>query len=199
MRNRRCAYCKKKVPTETAKINGLKAFCSTDHAIAWLNTEKGAVTLKKAQKARDKEALEKMKPKGHWRREAQAAFNAYIRWRDRDKPCISCGEHRKQMHGGNYDAGHFIDRGTSASKAGSLLKFHEWNVHKQCVHCNRYNGSACKPQYRENLIAKIGLERVLWLENASGECDDTIEYYKRVKTIYQKKLRLKKKLVDTGK
>ena len=195
-KNRRCAYCKKKVPTETAKINGLKAFCSTDHALAWLNTEKGAITLKKAQKARDKEALAKLKTKGQWRKEAQAAVNAYIRWRDRDDPCISCGKHKPQRAGGIYDAGHYIDRGTSATKSGSFLKFNVFNIHKQCVTCNRYHASSCKPEYRKNLIAKIGLERVLWLESAKGEVNDTIEYYKRVKTVFQKRLRIKKKIVD---
>ncbi|WP_258530001.1 recombination protein NinG [Pseudomonas aeruginosa] len=34
---------------------------------------------------------EKLKSRGRPLEEAQAAFNEFIRWRDWDRPCISCG------------------------------------------------------------------------------------------------------------
>jgi len=54
---------------------------------------KQALADRRAQK-------EKLKTRKDWLREAQAAFNSYIRERDRGLPCISCGRH----HTGAYDA-----------------------------------------------------------------------------------------------
>lgn len=59
-------------------------------------------------------------------KKAQIAFNAYIRNRDKDKGCISCG--------GDVDhAGHYFSAGQY-----SALRFDETNVHGQCVGCNTY-------------------------------------------------------------
>ena len=53
-------------------------------------------------------------------------FAGYIRVRDKDKPCISCGEYR------DLEAGHFYPR------ANLVLRWDEMNVHGQCLACNRY-------------------------------------------------------------
>ena len=66
--------------------------CSPDCA------EKFAVLERcKAQKKERIEKLKRMKPRAQHMREALAAFNAWIRERDKDEPCISCGRH----HGGH--------------------------------------------------------------------------------------------------
>ena len=195
-KNRRCAYCKKKVPTETAKINGLKAFCSTDHALAWLDTEKGRITLKTfLAKARHKEmraAKKKLKTKSQYMKEAQAAFNAYVRYRDRKKPCISCGSTPEQRYGGAIDAGHYRSRG-----AAKHLALHLWNCHAQCKKCNR-NLSGNVVEYRINLIRRIGLDKVESLENNNQTRIYTIEYLERIKRIFKKKVRILKKLNGEG-
>lgn len=187
-KNRRCAYCKKKVPTETAKINGLKAFCSTDHAIAWLDTEKGQNTLQKARKAKTREAREKLKTKSQYVKEAQVAFNAYVRLRDADKPCISCGSSPAQRYGGSMDAGHYRSRG-----AAGHLRFHLHNCHAQCKKCNR-NLSGNVVEYRINLIKRIGQEKVEALENDCTTRLFTIEYLQRLKRVFQKKVRIISKI-----
>lgn len=85
----------------------------------------------------------------------QKIFNKYIRMRDKDLPCISCGQFKD-----NYDAGHFWSVG-----ANSGLRYNEDNVHKQCSPgCNRYkHGNPL--EYRINLVKKIGQERVQWLDD----------------------------------
>ena len=183
-KNRRCNYCKKKIPTESAVINGLKAFCSVDHAIAWLDTEKGQVTLKKAKAKKTKEAREKLKTKSDYAKEAQTAFNAYIRLRDADKPCISCG----RDHHGQYHAGHY-----RTTAAAPQIRFNTWNVHKQCSVCNNHK-SGNIVEYRINLINRIGIDKVQQLERNNEVSRWDIEYLQRLKRIFQKKVRIIKKI-----
>jgi hypothetical protein len=188
--NRRCAYCKKKVPTETAKINGLKAFCSTDHAIAWLETEKGKDTLKKARNKKTKEARERLLTRSDHIKLAQAAVNAFVRFRDRNKPCVSCGAMPEQKYGGSVDAGHYLSRGSRPN-----LRFNTFNIAAQCVKCNRWrSGEAAS--FRVELIRRIGLDRVERLESDHKERKFDIEYLKRLTKIFRKRLRIYKKLVD---
>lgn len=92
----------------------------------------------------------------------QKEFNKYIRLRDtnggRDAvPCISCGKYLR-FEDPDINAGHFF------SVKYSFLRFHEDNVHAQCVGCNKWKGGNGAP-YRIYLIQKIGEEKVQWLEN----------------------------------
>lgn len=92
--------------------------------------------------------------------EAQTAFNAYVRERDRDKPCICCGQPLGAGDvGGEYDCGHYRSTGSA-----SHLRFHPDNAHAQRKQCNRW-GAGRAVDYRLGLIARIGLERVEALEN----------------------------------
>lgn len=84
---------------------------------------------------------------------AQKKFNFFIRERDCDDVCISCGKHHE-----DYDAGHYVPQGSS-----SLLRFHEDNVHKEGKSCNAFDKFHLIG-YRKNLISKIGIEKVEWLE-----------------------------------
>ena len=94
-------------------------------------------------------------------REAQAAFNAYIRLRDIGQPCICCGRtanDRDLITGSRWDAGHYRSTGSA-----SHLRFNEDNVHRQLVVCNRH-GAGRAVDYRIGLIARIGMDRVEALE-----------------------------------
>jgi len=84
----------------------------------------------------------------------QTVFNSYIRERDKDLPCISCGKNNeKQFH-----AGHYRSVGSCPE-----LRFEELNVWKQCATCNTYlHGNLI--EYRKELINRIGVEKVEWLE-----------------------------------
>ena len=88
-------------------------------------------------------------------REAQRAFNKYIRLRDHDQPCISCG----RIDAVKWDAGHYRSVGSS-----SHLRFNENNVHKQCARPCNSDLSGNIIEYRKGLIKRIGLKKVLELE-----------------------------------
>lgn len=193
--SRRCANCKKKVPAVDALIGGLRAFCSFDCMRSFTSSDRGqeAIRTQKEKQVRADRRIfrEKSKSRGQWMREAQAAFNAYIRWRDRNDPCISCGKHvRGDLYGGNIDAGHYLARG---SNKGHFLRFHTWNTHAQCVHCNRYKNGAVA-DFRVGLIWKIGHEKVEWLETQNHHVDYSVEYLKRIKSIFASKLKIKMKI-----
>lgn len=93
-------------------------------------------------------------------REAQVAFNKFIRTRDHDQPCISCGApppNLSELHAGR-DAGHYRSTGSA-----SHLRFHEDNCHAQCVKCNQW-GAGRAVDYRIALVGRIGIARVEALE-----------------------------------
>jgi len=103
----------------------------------------------KADRQRLAEKKQQVKPLSHFIKQAQQAFNEFIRYRDRHLPCISCGRH----HEGQYHAGHFRTTG-----ANPELRFNEDNCHKQCAPCNNHlSGNLIA--YRPSLIAKIGQAR----------------------------------------
>jgi hypothetical protein len=74
-------------------------------------------------------------------------FHKFIRTRDKDQPCISCGKYT------TLQAGHFYSAGYHPS-----VKFNEDNVHGQCKRCNYFLSGNLLP-YKENLLKKIGQER----------------------------------------
>ncbi len=83
---------------------------------------------------------------------AQKVFNAWIRERDRDKGCISCGAMVTE-------AGHYRSAGHYTS-----LRFNEVNTNGQCTRCNCFmHGNLIN--YRSGLVKRIGEEKVLMLEN----------------------------------
>ena len=95
---------------------------------------------------------------------AQSMFNRYIRERDADLPCISCGER------GNveYHAGHFISTG-----AAPELRFNEWNCHKQCARCNvSLHGN--QREYDKRLRKRIGEEKVGLLRLKTERLNNTV-------------------------
>lgn len=103
----------------------------------------------------DKQRLRWAHKRLDWiKNETQKKFNEYVRTvKDKDDPCISCGEFRDL-----YDAGHYFSIGSSPS-----VRFDEDNVHKQCRHCNYYRNPN-DTDFKANLIKKIGIERFNALE-----------------------------------
>jgi IS1 family transposase len=185
---KRCRHCKEySTVAEGIKVP-LGFFCGMDCVVQ--HGKKGA---KAVSEKRKKETLAKLKESvktaSEWRTEAQSAFNAYVRYRDRNKYCISCdsiGTHEGM--GGYWDAGHYRSRG-----AAKHMAFNLHNCHKQCHKCNRYlSGNVV--EYRKRLIMRIGSERVNKVENNNDVVRHDIAYLKRVKSIFTRKLRIKKRL-----
>lgn len=182
---RRCKYCREyfsdwvKLPAGT--------FCTIQHATEWASG-KAKEKQAKAKRAETRKRKEALKSKGDWMKEAQVAFNRYIRIRDKNKVCISSGRHLAvEALGGGYDCGHYRSTG-----AAPHLRFNVFNAHGQSKHDNRYlSGNAV--EYRIRLIKRIGLERVERLEQDNTEKRYTIDYYKRIKSIFSRKSRLYEK------
>jgi hypothetical protein len=142
--------------------------------------EKRELEEYRAERRQTKERKVKLKTRSDWLKEVQVVFNAYIRKRDEDEPCISCGRH----HQGQYHAGHYRSVGSTPE-----LRFEELNVHKQCSTCNNYR-SGNLIEYRIRLPAKIGLDKVEWLEGKHEPKHYTIDELKELKRIYREKIKL---------
>ena len=148
--------------------------CSPECALEFAKQER-----EKANRKDYRERKELMKSRSQWLKEAQAVFNQFIRERDKNLPCISCG----RFHQGSYDAGHYRSVG-----AAPELRFNEFNVARQCVPCNQHK-SGNIVEYRINLVKKIGQDKVEWLEGKHEPKKYTIEDAKRIKSEYKDKLK----------
>jgi ssDNA-binding Zn-finger/Zn-ribbon topoisomerase 1 len=132
---------------------------------------------KKEDKKWVAEKKESLKTHSDWMQLLQIAFNTYIRLRDKDLPCISCGQN---LQGKKTDASHFYSCG-----AYPQLRVDEDNVHNACVHCNQHKGGNLH-EYRKRLPARIGQERFDALEERKQqelkltlpEIKEKIAYYK---------------------
>ena len=91
------------------------------------------------------------------RLKAGKVFRAWIRKRDEDQPCISCGSFNVTDAGHYYSAGHYPE-----------LEFNENNCHGQCRHCNMFlSGNLI--EYRKGLIKRIGLVEVEKLDRITEQ------------------------------
>lgn len=125
---------------------------------------------------------EKLKTLGDYEKEAKREFQHWVRLRDANHPCISCGKTSSR-----YDGGHYFDAGTYSG-----LIFHPWNVNKQCSYnCNKMlHGN--KANYRIGLVAKIGEENVKWLEENKDRLRDykfTKDEFIEIKLKYKAKIK----------
>lgn len=124
-RKRKCKICK---TVFIPQYSSVQPTCSIPCAIEYsklLDKNK----KDKAWKEKKRKIKSSIKTKQEHEKELQAIFNTYIRLRDKDKPCISCGTPLK----GKFDAGHFYPSGSYKN-----LRFDENNVHGQCVYCNQH-------------------------------------------------------------
>lgn len=117
-------------------------------------------------------------------KEAQHAFNAFIRARDQEQPCICCGRPLGDGDvGGAFDAGHYRSTGSA-----SHLRFHEHNVHAQRKQCNRY-GAGRAVDYRIGLVSRIGLAAVEALESNNSPHKWTREELIQIRDTYRAKFK----------
>lgn len=189
---RSCKICKTKFIATYDNV----WWCCPDHGYEYsqhLLARKKAESERKRKQEAQQERRElkvrkaEFKTKAQWDKEAQSAFNRYIRIRDEGKECVSCGNpligKSNYLTGSAIDASHYRFRG-----AASHLKFNVFNVHSACTRCNRQlSGNAV--EYRIRLIARIGLERVERLESDNEPRRFDIPYLKRIKSIFTRKAR----------
>ncbi|WP_374377714.1 recombination protein NinG [Pseudomonas fluvialis] len=172
-RPKKCRVCRE---TYTPS-KPLQVVCSPSCALlhAKQKGERERKAMDKIERKAIREAKEKIKPRAAYMKEAQSVFNSWVRARDADQPCISCGRH----HQGKYDAGHFRSVGSNPA-----LRFEPLNCHKQCVPCNQHkSGNAI--EYRIGLVARIGAEKVAWLEGPHEPKHYSIDDLKQIKAQYR--------------
>lgn len=129
----------------------------------------------KVERLKDRARQEKLKSRAQWMKEAQTAFNAFIRRRDDGHPCICC----RRMHSGQYHAGHFRSVGSAPE-----LRFDERNVWRTCAPCNTHlSGNLL--EYRKTLVMMFGNEWVEQLEGPHPPKKWTIEELKAIKEKYR--------------
>ena len=146
--------------------------------------EKSRAAREKKERANIRERKQKLKKRFDYIRDAQNAFNDYIRARDNSLLCISCnrGLHGAEV-GGKFDCGHYRSVG-----AAPHLRFDERNAHGQCKYCNRHL-SGNHVNYRIGLIDRIGLEVVEALEADNEPKHYTIQDLIDIKEKYKRKLK----------
>ena len=154
----------------------LQQACSLDCAIK-VGRKAHTAKVKKA----DMQKRISLKTRSDWLKEAQKAFNAYIRARDQlaDHPCISSGR-TLDWSGNSVDAGHYRSTGSAPH-----LRFDERNCHAQSKADNRYlAGNAV--DYRIGLIKRIGLTAVEDLEADQEPRKCSIEELREIAAKYKK-------------
>lgn len=192
MRRKLCKHCKGKLePGQYIHPACVVPYAEAEGAKAERKKAKQMREAQRLDKASDREKKERIKTLPVLKREAQQAFNAWIRYRDRDQPCISCcapPPDMSKLHGGR-DAGHFRSVGSASN-----LRYHEDNCHAQCVSCNQY-GAGRAVDYRIGLVARIGLERVEALERQNAARKWTHDEVRAIRDEYR--ARMKKSRVSS--
>ncbi len=136
--------------------------------------------LKEKRAAKDKrKAVKEFKQndKSELVKVAQQVFNKFIRLRDKNEACISCGNKTRQFH-----AGHFMPVGSNGH-----IRFDENNCHKQCSICNNHK-SGNLTEYEPKLVQKIGQEEVDRLKIKFTRSYD-VEELKEIIDTYKSKIR----------
>lgn len=190
-----CPICS----TEYIPRSSLQKVCHNYKCAIAFNKQRDAEIAAREQRKREREQSadlkqrrEALKTRAEWEKEAQAAFNRYIRMRDMYQECIS--HPGKLISNSNYITGSAVDASHYRSRgAASHLRFNVFNVHSACTRCNRQlSGNAV--EYRIRLIERIGLERVERLEADNEPRKFDIDYLKRVKSIFTRRARHYEKL-----
>jgi hypothetical protein len=193
LRPRRCQWCKERLEKVGPVIHEacIEPWVADFKRKKALEEQKDRKAAAKVERAQFKARKEKLKTFSEWEDECRAIVQKIARLRDRHDGCISCP--LPATWGGQWHGSHFRSHG-----ACTALQFHLWNIHKSCSPCNRDKGGNLHG-YRPRLIAKIGADRVAWLEAQNGivkHTPDYLEYLKRFKRVMGKRLRRMEKRME---
>ena len=168
----RCKNCKQKF--EPVRFN--QKFCLDPECVkAWVAQAKDKEWKKTKKKMQaDIETVQELM------KAAQIVFNKFIRIRDKDQPCISCGSKLENK----FDAGHYFSSG-----GHKAVTFDEDNVHGQCVACNQWkHGNLI--QYQIGIEQRIGGERLIKLhEKAHQSVKYTRDELRNLIATYKQKIK----------
>jgi hypothetical protein len=169
-----CKNCKEKFEP---KYSSTQQVCGFECSIELAKKNKKSKVKKEWAKEK-KQRKDKLKTNSEYRNELQVVFNKWIRLRDNGLNCISCNKPAKKEN-----AGHYRSVGGNPE-----LRFEPLNNNLQCEYCNTYlHGNLI--DYRINLIKKIGIKSVEWLEGFHEPKHYTIVEIKEMKQLYKSKIK----------
>lgn len=174
---KRCRLCK----STFEPVRPLQAVCSVECSRKWASTDAARRAEKSARRAERREAKAKIETPSEAARKAQTVFNRWIRLIDRGMPCVSCGhpdDGSRQRH-----ASHYRPAGPNPA-----LRYEPDNVHAACSICNNHKSGNLTP-YRLELIRRIGIERVEWLEGPHDLPHRTVEDFRAINRDYARRIR----------
>lgn len=164
-------------------VRALQVVCSPTCALEYQNKKKAQErkSLEAMERKELKVRKEKLKSRNDYVRDAQAVINRYVRLRDEHLGCVSCD--KPATWAGQWHCSHFRSVG-----AAPQLRFNLWNMNKSCSACNNHlSGNLIG--YRPRLIEKIGQSKVEQLEADNSVAKYDIQYLKRLKAVFSKKIR----------
>lgn len=184
LRARKCSHCKISFRPRRAIVKWCSPECGAALGAKRLERQKASVAIENKRLTRaHREAL---KTVPQLKREAQAAFNGFVRARDRAAgyACICCTQPLQwDVPGGAVDAGHYRSTGSA-----DHLRYNEANCHAQRSSCNRY-GAGRAVDYRIGLIARIGLASVEALESNSTAVKWSRDDLRAIRDMYRRRAR----------
>jgi len=177
-----CSHCSR----EFVPARPLQAVCSALCASRLVRAR--SKQKKEADRVQVRERKAALKRIPDLIKEAQREFNAFIRERDKERPCICCGMPLRSTDegastGGAFDCGHYRSTGSAPH-----LRFDERNAHGQRKVCNRW-GAGRAVDYRVGLVARIGVEAVEALESDNSVRKWTREELIEIRDTYRAKLK----------
>lgn len=177
LNKRKCKICK----LQFQKERPLQFTCSINCSIEYTKQRNEHLKRLDAKKQRKvyKDTKDKLKTRQDHLREAQRHFNTWIRCRDEGLPCIACNKPMNKK----INASHYKTVG-----AHPELRFEPLNCHSGCEACNTYlSGNIVN--YRINLIKRIGIDKVEWLEGSHEEKHYSVEEIKEIGKKYKQLVR----------
>ena len=151
----KCKQCGKKF----TPFNSLNKVCGFSCAIELGKIKPVKPAYKRVASELKREAKEKLESYPKRLQKAKKVFQSWIRKRDKNQPCISCGTTLSKQ----WDGGHYLK-----AELYSGVIFDERNVNKQCVSCNKYKDGNVTA-YRQQLVKKIGTKAVEDLEQLANK------------------------------
>jgi len=166
---KKCKVC----PTEFLQYNSLVVWCSPQCGLELAKIRKQQKYVKETKRLISEW---RGNNRSYQMRKAQDRCNKYIRLRDKDLPCISCGTTKDVQ----FAAGHWKSIGSHPE-----LRFHFFNINLQCNRKCNLGKSGNAAEYRLGLIKKIGLVNVEWLEGPHQPQKLTLDDIKDINLWYK--------------
>lgn len=186
--HRNCKVCNERFKPETIYQWWCNDEHRADYAVLVMQDKRRRDQASELKRRREKEREDRKElkvrkinaqPKTYWIKQAQQAVNAFVRARDSNLPCVSCGTHSAAQ----WDAGHY-----RTTAAAPQFRFDPRQIHKQCSVCNQHKSGNIVP-YRVELIKRIGIETVDAIENNHERRSYSIEELKGIRDYYRLELK----------